>query len=73
MDQFGVAVATRTAQAVELRSQGASVLRLAVDGPLAGLLAVSDPIKATTLDALTALRRSGSRILGMTPKAGISH
>ena len=34
-----------------LRSQGASVMHLAVDSRLAGLLAVSDPIKATTPDS----------------------
>jgi Cu+-exporting ATPase len=66
MEQLGVPVAALTAQAEALRSQGASVMHLAVDGQLAGLLAVSDPIKATTLDALTALRKSGLRIVMAT-------
>ncbi|MBP6422016.1 MAG: heavy metal translocating P-type ATPase, partial [Propionivibrio sp.] len=66
MDQLGVKVDALTAQAEELRSQGASVMHLAVDGALAGLLAVSDPIKATTLDALDALRKSGLRIVMAT-------
>jgi Cu+-exporting ATPase len=66
MDQLGVEVDALTAQAEELRSQGASVMHLAVDGALAGLLAVSDPIKATTLDALNALRKSGLRIVMAT-------
>ncbi|HEX9721570.1 MAG TPA: HAD-IC family P-type ATPase, partial [Ramlibacter sp.] len=66
MDQLGVGVAALTTQAEELRSQGASVMHLAVDGKLAGLLAVSDPIKATTLDALTMLRKSGLRIVMAT-------
>ncbi len=39
---------------------------LAVDGRLAGLLAVSDPVKSTTADALAELRRSGLRIVMAT-------
>ncbi len=66
MEQLGVKVDALTAQAEELRGQGASVMFLAVDGKLAGLLAVSDPIKATTLDALNALRKSGLRIVMAT-------
>jgi Cu+-exporting ATPase len=66
MEQLGVPVDTLKAQAEELRGQGASVMHLAVDGQLAGLLAVSDPIKATTLDALNALRKSGLRIVMAT-------
>ena len=41
-------------------------MHLAVDGQLAGLLAVSDPVKATTPDALAALRKSGMRIIMAT-------
>ncbi|MFZ2648760.1 MAG: heavy metal translocating P-type ATPase [Burkholderiaceae bacterium] len=66
MDQLGVKVDALTTQAEELRAQGASVMHLAVDGKLAGLLAVSDPIKATTPDALAALRKSGLRIVMAT-------
>jgi Cu+-exporting ATPase len=66
MEQLGVKVDALKAQAEALRGQGASVMHLAVDGQLAGLLAVSDPIKATTLDALNALRQSGLRIVMAT-------
>ncbi len=66
MDQLGVSVAALKVQAEELRSQGASVMHLAVDGQLAGLLAVSDPVKSTTPDALAALRKSGLRIIMAT-------
>ncbi len=41
-------------------------MHLAVDGRLAGLLAVSDPIKATTSDALAVLRKAGLRIVMAT-------
>ncbi|NZA27980.1 heavy metal translocating P-type ATPase [Luteimonas sp. SJ-92] len=50
----------------ELRRQGASVMFLAVDGALAGLIAVADPIKASTPAAIAALRDSGLRIVMAT-------
>jgi Cu+-exporting ATPase len=66
MQQLGVDVSALAAQAEVLRAQGASVMHLAVDGSLAGLLTVSDPIKATTLDALAALRAAGLRVVMAT-------
>jgi Cu+-exporting ATPase len=66
MEQLGVAVDTLKRKAEELREQGASVMHLAVDGKLAGLLAVSDPIKATTAEALKALRDAGLRVVMAT-------
>ncbi len=70
MQQLGIDVAPLARQAEELRSQGASVMHLAVFdhdvGKLAGLLAVSDPIKATTADAIASLRTSGLRIIMAT-------
>ncbi len=53
-------------QAEVLRGQGASVMYLAVDGSLAGLLAVSDPVKASTPEALETLRRDGLNIVMAT-------
>jgi Cu+-exporting ATPase len=41
-------------------------MHLAVDGKLAGLLAVSDPVKATTPDALASLRAAGLRVVMAT-------
>ncbi len=66
MEQLGVPVDALKTQAEALRSEGASVMHLAVDGQLAGLLAVSDPIKATTAEALTALREAGLRVVMAT-------
>ena len=66
MEQVGVAVDTLKAQAEALRAEGASVMALAVDGQLAGLLAVSDPVKATTAEALAALKASGLRVIMAT-------
>jgi len=53
-------------QAEALRGQGASVMYLASDGRLAGLLAVSDPIKASTPEALETLRKDGLNIIMAT-------
>ncbi len=54
------------AQAEALRTEGASVMFLAVDGRAAGLLAVSDPLKATTPAALAALREAGMEVVMAT-------
>ena len=66
MQQLGVEVSALADQAEAMRAQGASVMHLALNGQLAGLLAVSDPIKPTTPDALAALRKAGLRIVMAT-------
>ena len=66
MAQIGVAVEPLIAQAESLRAEGASVMHLAVDGQLAGLLAVSDPVKDSTPEALAALKAAGLRIVMAT-------
>ncbi|BDT66715.1 copper-exporting P-type ATPase [Comamonadaceae bacterium OS-1] len=66
MDQIGVSVADLAARAENLRKEGASVVYLVVDGKLAGLLAVSDPIKQSTSAALAELKAAGMRIIMAT-------
>ncbi len=66
MEQSGVSVEALKAQAESLRSQGASVMYLAADGQLLGLLAVSDPVKASTPEALQQLHAAGLRIIMAT-------
>jgi Cu+-exporting ATPase len=66
MEQLGVDVAPTAAQAEALRAEGASVMHLAVDAKLAGILAVSDPVKATTAEALATLRKAGIRVVMAT-------
>jgi P-type Cu+ transporter len=66
MQQINVSVDALTTQAETLRAEGASVMHLAIDGKLAGLLAVSDPIKASTMEALASLKASGMRIVMAT-------
>lgn len=54
------------ARADELRSEGQTVMLVAVDNAIAGLLGVSDPIKDSTLDALNSLRAEGIDIVMLT-------
>jgi len=53
-------------QADALRREGATVMFVAVDGRAAGLLAVADPVKASTKEALDLLHREGLRIVMLT-------
>jgi Cu+-exporting ATPase len=66
MRDAGVDPAPLSAVAENLRHEGASVMFLAVDGKLAGLIAVADPIKASTPAAIEALHAAGLRIVMAT-------
>ncbi|PPJ42735.1 MULTISPECIES: heavy metal translocating P-type ATPase [unclassified Pseudoxanthomonas] len=66
MSEEGVAVQTLQGDADRVREEGGSVMFLAVDGAPAGSIAVADPIKASTPDALRALREGGLRIVMAT-------
>ncbi len=56
-------------QGESLRQEGASVMQVAIDGIFAGLIAVADPIKPTTLQALRDLQADGIRIVMATGDA----
>lgn len=66
MESMGVDWHALTRPAESLRAEGASVMYLAEGGVLVGLLAVSDPIKATTIEALTNLRNDGITVVMAT-------
>ena len=66
MKSLNVSTVTLQAQAEERRSVGASVMFLAVDGQLAGLISVADPIKDTTAKALEELRAAGLKVIMAT-------
>nr|WP_240804843.1 copper-translocating P-type ATPase [Cupriavidus oxalaticus] len=66
MQTEGVSTDVLTKEADGLRGQGASVMHLAVDGALAGILAVSDPVKSTTPEALARLRDEGIHVVMAT-------
>ena len=66
MKQLNVLISPLVSQAEAMRIEGASVMFLAVDGRAAGLLAVSDPIKKSTPEALATLKAAGLRIVMAT-------
>ncbi|WP_416208622.1 heavy metal translocating P-type ATPase [Acidovorax sp.] len=66
MEQMGVSADPLLAQAEALRATGASVMYLAADGQLQGLLAVSDAVKSSTPEALATLQAAGMRIIMAT-------
>ena len=63
MASIGADVAPLQSSAERLRKEGASVMFLAVNGRLAGAIAVADPIKTTTLPALNLLRADGLHVV----------
>jgi Cu+-exporting ATPase len=66
MEQEGLVVAPLAERADTLRDEGATVMFAGLDGALAGLLAVTDPIKDSTPEALESLRADGLRIVMLT-------
>ena len=66
MEELKIDVAEASARADELRREGATVMYVAADGTASGLIAVADPVKATTPKALEALREAGVRIVMLT-------
>jgi P-type Cu+ transporter len=66
MTLLNVSVESVRSQADGYRAKGASVVYLAVDNRIAGLLAVSDPIKANTTEAIAALKAFGIRVIMAT-------
>jgi Cu+-exporting ATPase len=64
--ETGVSAEPLAAHAEALRADGAGVVFVAVDGALAGLIAVADPIKASAAEAVRGLQAAGVRIVMMT-------
>jgi Cu+-exporting ATPase len=66
MNANGATVESIREKADQLRSQGRTVIFLSVDGHLAGVIAVGDPIKETTRPALEELKKDGLRLVMLT-------
>jgi Cu+-exporting ATPase len=64
--EHGIDVAALDQAAEEQRAKAASVIFVGVGGALAGFVAIADPIKATTPQALQALKAAGIRIVMLT-------
>ncbi|CZT37791.1 copper-transporting P-type ATPase [Rhizobium sp. 9140] len=66
MEEAHIDVSALTSQAEAMRGEGATVIFVAIDGRVGGLLAISDPIKTTTPDAVQALLKAGVRVVMLT-------
>jgi Cu+-exporting ATPase len=66
MREQGVDPAPLAARADELRRDGATAIFVGVDGTIAGAVAIADPVKPTTPEALAALRADGVRVVMLT-------
>ncbi|MGB0515059.1 MAG: heavy metal translocating P-type ATPase, partial [Wenzhouxiangellaceae bacterium] len=66
MQTLGVDSSTLANQAESLRAEGRTAMFVAVDGRPAGLVAVADPIKDTTAEAINLLHQEGMRIVMLT-------
>jgi Cu+-exporting ATPase len=66
MEEEAVDVSALTNEAERLRGEGATVIFVAIEGRAGGLFAISDPIKATTPDAMRTLMSEGIRIVMLT-------
>jgi len=66
MTDAAVDTKTLDGEADRLREDGATVIFIALDGTLAGILAIADPIKSTTPEALQALKAAGLNIVMLT-------
>jgi len=66
MEEEKIDVSSMTGRAEELRNDGATVIFMAMDGRVAGLFAIADPIKATTPAAVKALVEAGIRVVMLT-------
>jgi Cu+-exporting ATPase len=66
MADLGIKFGDLDVRAEELRSDGATALFLAIEGKPGGVIAIADPIKATTQAALDTLRNEGIRIVMLT-------
>ncbi len=66
LQEAGVTTAALQARAEQLRGEGTSIMYLAVDGALAGLLVVADPIKPTSRQAVERLQADGVRVIMAT-------
>jgi P-type Cu+ transporter len=66
MSEHGVDAGRLQARVDALRSDGQTVILAAVDDRLAGLIGISDPIRATTPEAMTLLRAEGLRLVMLT-------
>jgi P-type Cu+ transporter len=63
---IGIETRAMEAESERLRADGATVINIAIDGRLAGLFAIADPVKPSTPEALKALAADGIKVIMLT-------
>jgi Cu+-exporting ATPase len=66
LGEIGISVTSLEAQAERLRHDGATAIYLAVNGKASGVIAIADPVKATTPEAIKVLTAEGVRVVMLT-------
>jgi Cu+-exporting ATPase len=66
LKERGLDPAALEPRADALRRDGATAIFMGVDGQAAGVLAIADPVKATTAEAIAALRKDGISVVMLT-------
>jgi Cu+-exporting ATPase len=66
LQSLGIDAQALNAEAERLRGDGATVINIAIDGKLAGLFAIADPVKPSTPAALKALAAEGVKVIMLT-------
>ena len=66
MTEAGIDTASLASAADDLRRDGATAIFVAIDAKAAGIIAIADPIKATTPSAIAALQAAGIRVVMLT-------
>ena len=66
MSEAGIGTAAQAAEAEALRAEGGTVIFVAIDGRVAGLLVIADPVKQTTPRAIEFLKGAGIRVVMLT-------
>jgi Cu+-exporting ATPase len=65
-EELAISPGEMVTRADALRSDGQTVMLLAIDGKAAGLIGVADPVKASTPDAIRALHEEGIQVIMLT-------
>jgi len=66
MSEAGIDTDSLDESADQLRHEGATAIFVAIDGKAAGIIAIADPVKATTPAAIAALKAVGIRVVMLT-------
>ena len=66
LKELGIDTSALAAEADKLRADGATAIYVGIDGKAAAVIAIADPVKASTHAALEALRADGIRIVMLT-------